>query len=187
MQWLKIDNNILSFSAKTKTLNQVEDGNFRLNTRFLDPHPATSPPTNQKKVTHPAAHTPHFAYKNSLKTFGGFGSFFEQEPRILLKTFLAPDARISICLASLCSAESLLRCFRREHPFQGSKVGSCLTLRSELSKETWIVQGDMCADKATDFIRKGRPGGEQEGQGTWEDCSAMWTRSLGVYGDGVHS
>ena len=117
----------------------MEDGNFRLNTRFLDPHPATSPPTNQKKVTHPAAHTPHFAYKNSLKTFGGFGSFFEQEPRILLKTFSAPDARISICLASLCSAESLLRCFRREHPFQGSKVGSCLTLRSELSKETCVL------------------------------------------------
>ena len=25
----------------------------------------------------------------------------------------------------------------------------------------WIVRGDACADKARDFIGKGRPGGEQ--------------------------
>ena len=149
----------------------MEDGNFRLNKRFLAPHPVTSPPTNQKKVTHPAARTPNFAYKNfSLKTFGGFGSFFEKEPRILLKPFSAPEVNISVCLASLCSAESLLRCFRRGHPFQGSKVGSCLTLRSELSEET-------CADKATDLIGKGCPGEEQEGQGTREDCSATGWQS----------
>ena len=41
-------------------------------------------------------------------------------------------------------------------PFQGPKLGSCLTLK-------WIVQGDTRADKAKGFIGKGRPGGEQEG------------------------
>ena len=27
--------------------------------------------------------------------------------------------------------------------------------------QKWIVWGDTCADKARDFIGKGRPGGEQ--------------------------
>ena len=38
----------------------------------------------------------------------------------------------------------------------------------------WIVRGDTCADKARDFIGKGHPGGEQEGKGTQENCSATW-------------
>ena len=38
----------------------------------------------------------------------------------------------------------------------------------------WIVSGDTCADKARDFIGKGRLGREQQGQGTQEDCSARW-------------
>ena len=37
-----------------------------------------------------------------------------------------------------------------------------------------IVQGDTRADKARDFIGKGHPGGEQQGKGTQENCSAMW-------------
>ena len=36
-------------------------------------------------------------------------------------------------------------------PFQGLRVGSCLTLGNELSEGT-------CADKAGDFIGKGHPG-----------------------------
>ena len=59
----------LSSSMGTNAPTQVEDGNFRLNTsmwtpdwlepedwwlRFLEHHPVTSPPTNQRKVTHPA-------------------------------------------------------------------------------------------------------------------------------------
>ena len=39
-------------------------------------------------------------------------------------------------------------------PFQGPKLGSCLTIRNELSEETH-------ADKARDFIGRGHPGGEQ--------------------------
>ena len=42
---------------------QLGDGNFRLST-ILEHHPATSPPTKQMKVTHPAALTPKFSYKN---------------------------------------------------------------------------------------------------------------------------
>ena len=45
-------------------------------------------------------------------------------------------------------------CCRKGNPFQGPKLGSCLTLRKELSEET-------CADKARDFIGKGHPSGEQ--------------------------
>ena len=43
----------------------------------------------------------------------------------------------------------------------------------------WIVQGDTCADKARDFIGKGHPGGEQEGKGTQENCSAVWLKVSG--------
>ena len=38
--------------------------------------------------------------------------------------------------------------------------------------QRWIVLGDTCADKARRFVGKGRPGGEQQGKGTQEDCSA---------------
>ena len=55
----------LSSSVGTKVPTQVEDGNFRLSTRFLEHRPVTSPPTNQKKVTHPEAFTLNFAYKTS--------------------------------------------------------------------------------------------------------------------------
>ena len=43
----------------------------------------------------------------------------------------------------------------------------------------WIVGGDTCADKARDFIGKGHPGGEQQGKGTQENCSASWLAVLG--------
>ena len=52
-------------------------------------------------------------------------------------------------------------------PFQGPKLGSSNTRK-------WVVWGDTCADKARDFIGKGPPGGEQQGKGTQENCSAMW-------------
>ena len=44
-------------------------------------------------------------------------------------------------------------------------MGSCLTLRNELSVET---------QKARDFIEKGHQGREQQGKGTQENCSATW-------------
>ena len=45
-------------------------------------------------------------------------------------------------------------CCRKGDPFQGPKLGSCLTLGNELSKETHVLT-------ARDFIGKGHPGGEQ--------------------------
>ena len=97
----------LSSSVGTKAPTLVKDGNFRLSTRFLEHHPVTSPPTNQKKVIHPAALTPNFAHKNlSLKIIREFGSF-ELEPPVLLawpcnKPFSAANSDGLICLASLC-------------------------------------------------------------------------------------
>ena len=45
--------------------------------RFLEYHPVTSPPTNQRKVTHPADLPPHFAYRNSsLKPIGELRLFW---------------------------------------------------------------------------------------------------------------
>ena len=45
--------------------------------------------------------------------------------------------------------------------------------------QKWIVRGDTCADKARDFIGKWRPGKEQEGKGTQENCSVTWLAVLG--------
>ena len=44
---------------------------------------------------------------------------------------------------------------QEDRPLPGPETG----LLSNTQK--WIVQGDTCADKARDFIRKGHPGGEQ--------------------------
>ena len=55
---------------------------------------------------------------------------------------------------------------RKGEPLPGPETG----LLSNIQK--WIVGGDTCADKAWDSIGKGRPGGEQEGKGTQENCSA---------------
>ena len=44
--------------------------------------------------------------------------------------------------------------------------------------QKWIIE-DTHTGKARDFIGKGRPGGEQQGQGTQEDGSAMWLPVLG--------
>ena len=56
-------------------------------------------------------------------------------------------------LIKMCEGASEAKCCRKWDPFQGLKLGSCLTLRNESSKETH-------ADKARDFIGKGCPGGE---------------------------
>ena len=53
-------------------------------------------------------------------------------------------------------------------PLPGPKSG----LLSNTQK--WNVQGDTSADKARDFVGKRNLGGEQQGKGTQENCSAMW-------------
>ena len=59
-------------------------------------------------------------------------------------------------------------CCRKRDPFQSPKLGSCLTLRNELSEETRVLT------KQEIFIGKGQLGGEQQGKGTQENCSATW-------------
>ena len=97
----------LSSSAGTKAPTQVEDGNFWLSTRFLEHRPVTLPPANQKKVTHPAALTPNFAYKNISPQTIRESVVFEHEPPLLLawscnKPFSAPNSDVLIYLASMC-------------------------------------------------------------------------------------
>lgn len=55
-------------------------------------------------------------------------------------------------------------CCRKGHPFQDPSVGSCLTLGSELSEESHVLTKQV--------IGKGRTDGEQQGEGTQENCSA---------------
>ena len=54
----------------------------------------------------------------------------------------------------------------------GPLTGSETELLSNTRK--CIARGDICADKARDFIGKGHLGGEQQGKGTQENCSAVW-------------
>ena len=60
-------------------------------------------------------------------------------------------------------------CCRKGDPFQGLKLGSCLTLRKELSEETHVL--------TRGFIGKENLGGEQEGKGTQENCSLRGSQS----------
>ena len=72
-------------------------------------------------------------------------------------------------------------CCRKGDPFQGPRVGSCLSFRNELSKDLEFL---TLVDKARDFTGKGRPGGEQqvrEPRRTALPCA----QSLGFYGNGV--
>ena len=57
-------------------------------------------------------------------------------------------------------------------PFQGLRVDSCLTLGNELSKDTRALA------KQENLLGSGAPGGEQEGQGTQENCFATWLTVL---------
>jgi len=54
---------------------------------------------------------------------------------------------------------------RKGDPFQGLRVGSCLTLGNELFRETLVLT------KQEHLSEKGRVAREQEGGGTREDCA----------------
>ena len=59
---------------------------------------------------------------------------------------------------------------RKGDPFQGLKLGFCLTLGNELSEETHVL--------IKQEVLLGRSG-EQEGKGTQENCSAPWLEVSG--------
>ena len=89
----------------------MEDGNFKLSTRFLEQCPVTSSPTNQKKVSYPAALTPSFAHVSfSPQTRGVWGVistshvFFLHGPAIKLS--LLQTLTFWVCLASLCTGHT---------------------------------------------------------------------------------
>ena len=63
-------------------------------------------------------------------------------------------------------------------PLPGPETGLLSNTRK------WIVRGDTSADKARNFIGKGHPGGEQEGEGTQEDSSVTRLAVLGFM-DGI--
>ena len=63
-------------------------------------------------------------------------------------------------------------CCRKGDPFQGPKLGSCLTLGNELSEETHVLTKQE--------ILLGRaPGWRAVGKGTQEHCYAAWLAVLG--------
>ena len=64
---------------------------------------------------------------------------------------------------------------RKGDPFQGPKLGSCLTLENELSEETR-------ADRARNSTGRGAPGRRAEGEGPREDRSATWLAGFMVMG-----
>ena len=90
------------------------------------------------------------------------------------KAKLAPTKAHAHCLVVCCPidplqlSQSWWNCCRKGDPFKGPKLGSCLTLRDELSEETHVLT------KQEILLGKGPRGGEQEGKGTQENCSAAW-------------
>ena len=109
--------------------------------------------------------------------------------RLMSIKWVMPSNHLILCRPLLClpsifpsirvfSLESVFcirwpNCCRKGYPFQGLKLGSCLTLGNELSKETYVLT------KQEILLGKGPRGGEQEGKGTQENCSAAWIAVLG--------
>ena len=82
-----------------------------------------------------------------------------------------PDFYITFSISAQHSGQkgrvlSRWPCCRKGDPFQGPKVGSCLTLRNELSEETHVLTSKRF------YWERAPLGGEQEGQGTQENCSS---------------
>ena len=63
----------------------------------------------------------------------------------------------------------------RGNPLPGPEPGL-------LSNRKWIVRGDSRADKAKDFIGKGRPGWRAAGPGNQENCSPIWLAASSLMG-----
>ena len=68
-------------------------------------------------------------------------------------------------------------CCRKADPFQGPKLGSCLTLRNELSEETHVLT------KQEILLGKGT---QVESSRVREPRRTVLAHSLGFYGDGVN-
>ena len=64
-------NNVFEFFYKTGAPTQVEDGDFRLNTRFLEHSSVASPPDSQKKKKKKKSHKPCSPYPKYCLLFLG--------------------------------------------------------------------------------------------------------------------
>ena len=72
---------------------------------------------------------------------------------------------------------SYWECCRKGDPFQGPKLGCCLTLRKELSEETWLTKQEILLGKGTRV---------ENSRGREPRRTALpVARSLGFYGDGI--
>ena len=69
----------------------------------------------------------------------------------------------------------------RRSPFQGAKVGSCLTLRNELSEETPVLI------KQETSLEGGAQVESSGVRGAQENCSATWLTVPGFRGTGLFS
>ena len=73
-------------------------------------------------------------------------------------------------------------CCRKADPFQGPKLGSCLTLGNELSEETHVLtKQEILLGKGT-RVENGRVR-EPRRSALLQNCSVA--RSLRFYGDGI--
>ena len=72
-----------------------------------------------------------------------------------------------------------ISCRRKEDPFQGTRAGSCLTLGSELSKETHMLT------KQETLLGRGAWVESREGEGTQEKLLCHMACSLRFHGDEV--
>ena len=69
-------------------------------------------------------------------------------------------------------------CCRKRDPFQGPKLGSCLTLGNELSEEIHVLtKQEILLGKA--------PGWREVGKVNPRELLCHVARSLGFYGDGI--
>ena len=112
----------LNSSAGTKATTQAENANTRLSTRFLEHRLITSPPTNQKKVSHPAVLTPNFAYKTLPWTPSeslGFLAWAVHSPCLFCnKLFYATNWYLDLFGLLLCRAHELA-CIQQHLPLRG--------------------------------------------------------------------
>ena len=101
----------------------------------------------------------------------GYSANFKGKETWLFLSMMMPKMHLELKIELLLSLPVLL--LQEGGPLPGPETGLLSNTRK------WIVRGDTCADKARDFIGKGHPGGEQEGKGTQENCSAECLAVLG--------
>jgi len=97
---------------------------------------------------------------------------FQVLPAVISKDYIQ---RAQNLFEKICTC----RCCRKADPFQGLKLGSCLTLRNELSKETHVLT------KQEILLGKGI---RMESSRVRNPRELLYrvARSFGFYGDGIN-